>query len=143
LIGFGVALVALLGKLEKVPFDSPEAETEIVAGAFTEYSGRRFAFFRLALDIELVVGASLIAAVFLPWGLDLPERLGLTGWLGALIGYPLYLVKITLVVVFLTVARTVFARLRIDQMVRFCWTYLAPAAFVQVIFSLIMKGILP
>ena len=49
LIGLGVALVALLGKLERVPFDIPEAETEIVAGSFTEYSGRRLAFFRLAV----------------------------------------------------------------------------------------------
>jgi NADH-quinone oxidoreductase subunit H len=66
-MGFVIAMVALLGKLEKVPFDIPEAETEIVAGSFTEYSGRLLAFFRLALDMELVVGASLLSAVFLPF----------------------------------------------------------------------------
>ena len=66
-----IAIVALLGKLEKVPFDIPEAETEIVAGAFTEYSGRLLALFRMAIDMELVVGASLLAAVFLPFGLHL------------------------------------------------------------------------
>ena len=65
-IGLAVSLVALLGKLERVPFDIPEAETEIVAGTFTEYSGRLLALFRLAIDIEMIVGASLIAAVFLP-----------------------------------------------------------------------------
>ena len=52
-----------------MPFDIPEAETEIVAGSFTEYSGRLLALFRLAIDIEMVVGASLLAAVFLPFGL--------------------------------------------------------------------------
>ena len=42
-----------------MPFDIPEAETEIVAGSFTEYSGRLLAIFRIAIDMELVVGASL------------------------------------------------------------------------------------
>jgi NADH-quinone oxidoreductase subunit H len=45
-IGFLVAVVGLMGKLELPPFDAPEAETEIVAGAFTEYSGRGFALFK-------------------------------------------------------------------------------------------------
>ena len=64
-----VALIALLGKLEKVPFDIPDAETEIVGGTFTEYSGKLLAFFRMAIDIEAVVASSLLAAVFLPWGI--------------------------------------------------------------------------
>jgi len=63
-VGFLVALVALQGKLERVPFDIPEAETEIVGGTFTEYSGRLLGLFRLAIDMEAVVGASLLAAVF-------------------------------------------------------------------------------
>ncbi|MFZ2957751.1 MAG: complex I subunit 1 family protein [Candidatus Ozemobacteraceae bacterium] len=132
LIGFCVALVALLGKLEKVPFDTPEAETEIVAGTFTEYSGRLLAFFRIALDIELVVGAALIAAVFLPFGFGL----------GPLLGFLVWLAKITFVIVLLTVARTIFARMRIDQMIEFCWIYLAPAAFCQVLLCLVVKGVL-
>ncbi|MCX6095331.1 MAG: NADH-quinone oxidoreductase subunit H, partial [Candidatus Bipolaricaulota bacterium] len=116
LIGFGVALVALLGKLERVPFDIPEAETEIVAGIFTEYSGRRLAFFRLAIDCEAIVGASLLVAVFLPVGL------GLNPWLG----FVIYLAKVLAIVGILALLRTVFARLRIDQMIDFCWKYVAP-----------------
>ncbi|MBF0501895.1 MAG: NADH-quinone oxidoreductase subunit H [Candidatus Riflebacteria bacterium] len=115
LIGFFVAVVALLGKLEKVPFDTPDAETEIVAGTFTEYSGRLYAFFRVALDIELVVGAALIVAVFLPFGFDL----------GPFPGFFVWLAKITFVVAILTVARSIFARMRIDQMIEFCWIELA------------------
>jgi NADH-quinone oxidoreductase subunit H len=130
--GFVIALIALLGKLEKVPFDIPEAETEIVGGSFTEYSGRRLAIFRLAIDIELVVGASLLAAVFLPFGLGL----------GPIPGFILYLVKVLFVVALLSLARTVFARLRIDQMINFCWKYLAPAAFMQLVVDLIAKGII-
>jgi NADH-quinone oxidoreductase subunit H len=130
IVGFGVGLVALLGKLERVPFDIPEAETEIVAGSFTEYGGRSLAYFRLAIDIETVVGASLLAAVFLPFGLGL----------GPVIGFVLYIIKIFFVIAIISLLRTVFARLRIDQMIIFCWKYVAPIAFLQILFNLIMKG---
>jgi NADH-quinone oxidoreductase subunit H len=129
--GFLVAVVVLLGKLEKVPFDIPEAETEIVGGTFTEYSGKLLAFFRMTVDIEAVVTASLLAAVFLPWGLSLPP----------LIAFALYLAKILLVIVSMTLARSVFARLRIEQMVTFCWKWVAPAALVQLLLSLALSGV--
>jgi NADH-quinone oxidoreductase subunit H len=132
LVGFGVALIALLGKLERVPFDSPEAETEIVAGSFTEYSGRFLGWFRWAIDVEAVVGASLLAAVFLPFGLSL--------WPPLVFG--LYLLKILFILCLLTLARTVMARLRIDQMIDFCWRILAPVAFFQLIFDLIIKELI-
>ena len=131
-VGLCVSLVAMLGKLERVPFDIPEAETEIVAGSFTEYGGRLLALFRLAIDIEVVVGATLIAAVFLPFGLDLPMP----------VGFILYLVKVLMIVGVLSVLRTVFARLRIDQMINLCWTIVAPIAFLQVLIDLVAKGLL-
>jgi NADH-quinone oxidoreductase subunit H len=140
LIGLCVAPVALLGKLERVPFDIPEAETEIVAGTFTEYSGRRLAFFRLATNVEAIVGASLIAAVFLPFGLNFDTLMGPELALAA--GIALYLVKVMAVVVVLAVLRTVFARLRIDQMINFCWKYVAPAAFLQLLIDLVAKRVL-
>jgi NADH-quinone oxidoreductase subunit H len=130
LVGFGVGLIALLGKLERVPFDIPEAETEIVAGSFTEYSGRFLAYFRMAIDIEMVVGASLLAAVFLPFGLNLWWPLA----------FALYLLKVFAIIALLTLARTVMARLRIDQMIEFCWRVVAPVAFLQVLFNLVLKG---
>jgi NADH-quinone oxidoreductase subunit H len=129
-VGFLIAIVALLGKLEKVPFDIPEAETEIVAGAFTEYSGRLLALFRLAIDMELVVGASLIAAVFLPFGMHLTPGLG----------FVVYLVKVLFIILLVSLFRTIFARLRIDQMISFCWKYVAPIAFLQLLVDLIIKG---
>lgn len=130
MIGFAVALTALQGKLEKVPFDIPEAETEIVAGSFTEYSGRLLAFFRLTIAVEMVVGASLFAAVFFPFGYYLP-----TGW-----AILVYVAKVTFIIVLSCLIRTLFARMRIDQMVEFCWKWLAPAALVQIVVNLIIKG---
>jgi len=132
LIGLGVALVTLLGKLERVPFDIPEAETEIVAGSFTEYSGRRLAFFRLAIDCEAIVGVSLVAAVFLPFGL------GLAPWLGVLV----YLGKVLVLLAVLALLRTLFARLRIDQMIAFCWKVVAPIAFLQVLINLVVRELI-
>jgi len=132
LLGFAISMIALLGKLEKVPFDIPEAETEIVAGTFTEYSGRLLGLFRLGIDIEAVVGASLLAAIYMPFGLGI----------GPVLGFPLFLLKVTAIIAMLSLSRTIFARLRIDQMVRFCWKYLAPLAFLQLLISLTMKGFL-
>jgi NADH-quinone oxidoreductase subunit H len=129
LIGLAVAMVTLLGKLERVPFDAPEAETEIVAGSFTEYSGRHLAFFRLAIDSEAIVSSSLLAAVFLPFGLSLPVGLGIL----------VYLAKVAGILAILALLRTVFARLRMDQMINFCWRYVAPIAFLQVIIDLVVK----
>lgn len=129
--GFGVALVALLGKLERVPFDIPEAETEIVAGAFTEYGGRLLGMFRLCIDIEMIVGASLIAAVYLPFGLGLP----------AWAGFILYVIKVEGLILLLSLMRTVMARLRIDQMIDFCWKYMAPLALAQLVLNLFLKGV--
>ena len=88
--------------------------------------------FRMAIDMEAVVGASLIAAVFMPFGLTLSVP----------IAFVLYLLKIVFIVFILAVSRTIFARLRIDQMVDFCWKYLAPAAFLQFLICLIVKGVL-
>ncbi|MGZ5488862.1 MAG: complex I subunit 1 family protein, partial [Candidatus Aminicenantales bacterium] len=64
-LGFLVALIAVQAKLERTPFDIPDAETEIVGGTFTEYSGKKLALFRLTFDIELGVASGLLAAVFL------------------------------------------------------------------------------
>jgi NADH-quinone oxidoreductase subunit H len=132
LIGFGVSLTALLGKLEKGPFDIPEAETEIVAGAFTEYSGRFLAILRMVIDIEMVVGASLLAAVFLPFGLNLIPAAGIV----------LYVIKVLFVVALLSLMRTVVARLRIDQMIEFCWKYLVPLAMLQLLINFVLKGVI-
>lgn len=130
ILGFGVSMVALLGKLEKVPFDIPEAETEIAGGTFTEYSGKLLAMFRLAIDMEVVVCATLVAAVFLPFGMNLHPV-----WV-----FLLFLVKVLFIVALLSLLRTVFARLRIDQMVDFCWRYIAPLSFLQLIINIILQG---
>ena len=130
ILGFAIAMISLLGKLEKVPFDIPEAETEIVAGTFTEYSGRLLGLFRLGIDIEMIVGAALLAAVYMPFGLGLP----------AILGFLLFIIKTLAIICMLSLLRTIFARMRIDQRIAFCWKILAPLAFVQLFVDLLLKG---
>lgn len=116
-IGFLVAIVGLMGKLELPPFDAPEAETEIVSGALTEYSGRGLAIFKIGRDVELVVGLSLVAAFYL----------------GGL-GNPLDFVLKTAALLLLTAGlQSLFARLRIDQTVGMWWRVGAILALVQLL----------
>lgn len=132
LIGFFISLIALLGKLERIPFDLPEAETEIVGGTFTEYGGRFLALIKMAINVEMVVTASLLAVVFMPFGLGL----------GPIIGFILYIIKVLFIISLLALSHAIFARMRLEQMINVCWKYFAPLAFLQVLINLIMKGAL-
>jgi NADH-quinone oxidoreductase subunit H len=114
-----------------VPFDKPEAETEIVAVTFTEYSGRLHAIFRMAIDVEMIVVSALLAAVFLP--LYITDN--------ALIGFALYVAKTLFIVFILSAIRSTMARLRIEQMVNFCWKILTPMAILQIVIDLVIKGV--
>ncbi len=116
-IGFIVAVIGLMGKLELPPFDAPEAETEIVSGALTEYSGRGLALFHIGKDVELVIGLTLVVAFYL----------------GGL-GNPLVFLLKTLVLLLITAGlQSLFARLRIDQTVGMWWRIGALVALVQLL----------
>ena len=128
IIGLVVAIISLQAKLERVPFDAPEAETEIVAGPLTEYTGRTLAVFRLMSDVLMVVGAGLIVSVFLG------------GLPGGPLGFPVFVLETLAVVVVLSLIRAVTARLRIEQVVAFCWRRLVPLSIIQVFVVILVKG---
>ena len=125
------ALIAFQCKLERAPFDSPEAETEIVSGALVEYSGRFLAFFKMSLDCELVLVISLFSAIFLPFT---------TGIIW--VDFLLYFVKTLFTLLLLTLMRVTMARLKIVDVVTFCWKYLTPVALAQVVFNILVRGVL-
>lgn len=106
-IGFLVALLSLMGKIEMPPFDAPEAETEIVAGALTEYGGRGLAFFFLAKKVALIVSLTLIAALYM-------------GGLSSPVDYVLKTLSLLFVVAFL---HSLLTRLKIDQTAGLWWRY--------------------
>ncbi len=126
---FFVSIISAQGKLERVPFDIPDAETEIVGGTFTEYSGRLLGLFKMTLNSEMVVVAALIAAIFFPVFVQ-----------SAVLNFLLFLVKVLVIVFILAVMRASFARFRIDQMVSFCWKILAPISLAQVLLDIIVRG---
>jgi NADH-quinone oxidoreductase subunit H len=128
-IGLIVAIIGLMGKLELPPFDAPEAETEIVSGALTEYSGRGYALFRIGKDAELVIGLTLIATFFLG-GIANPLE---------------FLLKTLGLLLVMAGLQSLFARLRIDQTVGIWWRFGALLVLLQFLLIIILKatGVLP
>ena len=123
-VGFVIALIGLMGKLELPPFDAPEAETEIVAGALTEYSGRGLALFHIGKSVELVVAVSLVTAFYLGG-----------------IGNPvIFLVKTLAIVLLMALLQAMLTRLRIDQTVGLWWRFGALLALLQILILILLKG---
>jgi NADH-quinone oxidoreductase subunit H len=119
-------------ELEKDPFDVPHAESEVVAGHETEYSGGKLAFLKLARDVQIVFGSALITVLFLggsngpvPFGF-LPQFWG-TLW---------FVIKVIAMVVVSEYLTVIFARLRIDQVVRANWRILLPLALLSLILTI-------
>ncbi len=122
-LGFGVLIIGALAELEFVPFDIPEADTEIVAGWRTEFSGRKLALFRLGRDLELLLVSALIASLYM----------GGAESFGIVPAVLIFVAKTAFVVLLLSFLRAAFARLRIDQMISGMWKYLLPIAVFQVV----------
>ena len=123
-----VFFVAGLAEIRRPPFDMPIADSELVFGYLTEYTGLRFAFFLLAEYVGIVVIAALTTVLFLggwkgPFGLDAE-----LGWLWTLIK----IFAVSFVVIWLRVA---YPRLREDQLQRLCWLGLVPLALLQLILT--------
>lgn len=116
-VGFVIAIIGLMGKLELPPFDAPEAETEIVSGALTEYSGRGLALFHLGKNVELVISLALVAALYMD---------GLTNPLA-------FLWKSAVLLLIVSALQSLFARLRIDQTVGLWWRLGTLLALVQLL----------
>jgi NADH-quinone oxidoreductase subunit H len=149
---FAVFILAAQAETERLPFDTPHAETEIVAGWETEYSGKKYAFFRLATDLEVVLAAGLATAIFLGGplgpelflvfltGTDYATAISLTplaflaipGILAAIYYTFWFIVKTTIVVLLLSNLKALLARWRIDQIVRTAWKWVIPFCLLMV-----------
>ncbi len=120
--GAACFLLAALAELQRPPFDMPVADSEIVFGAYTEYTGLRFAFFLLAEYAGIVVMSFFFTVLFLG------------GWKGPfddVLGWVWTLLKAFLVAVVIIWFRVSWPRLREDQLQRLAWVWLVPLALVQ------------
>ena len=118
-VGFIVFLIAGTAETNRAPFDLPEAETELVAGYHTEYSGMRWGLFQMAEYVNLILLSALATTLFLggwhgPWD----------DWFGPL----WFLLKVAVMIFLFIWLRTTLPRLRYDQLMRFGWKVLLPVA---------------
>ncbi|MGB3508195.1 MAG: NADH-quinone oxidoreductase subunit NuoH [Microcoleaceae cyanobacterium] len=154
-VGFIIFLIAALAECERLPFDLPEAEEELVAGYQTEYTGMKFALYYLASYINLVLSALLVAVLYLGgWESPLPVGL-LSDWLGvsettpwlqiinATLGITMTLVKAYILVFIAVLLRWTLPRVRIDQLLDLGWKFLLPLALVNLLLTAALKLAFP
>ena len=119
-----------LAEIRRPPFDMPIADSELVFGYMTEYTGLRFAFFLLAEYVGIIVIAALTTVLFLGgWHGPFPDQLG---WLWTL----LKVFALSFVIIWF---RVTYPRLREDQLQRLCWLVLVPLALAQLVLTAAVK----
>ncbi|RLD96179.1 MAG: NADH-quinone oxidoreductase subunit NuoH [Aquificota bacterium] len=121
-VAFVVYVIAALGELNRVPFDLPEAENELVAGFHTEYSGFKFAYFFLAEYANMIVVSCMAVILFLG------------GWKGPVLpGIVWFLIKMCAFFYFFIWVRATFPRYRYDQFMRIGWKIMLPIALANIV----------
>lgn len=133
-LGFVVYLIAAIAETNRVPFDLPEAETELVAGFHTEYSAMKFALFFLAEYINMFTVSMLATTLFLGgWNGPFVKQLP---WLG-----PFYfLAKVIGFLFFYIWLRGSLPRFRFDQLMDFGWKFLMPLALINIFLTATLQA---
>nr|YP_009531269.1 NADH-plastoquinone oxidoreductase subunit 1 [Chrysosplenium aureobracteatum]AXY64012.1 NADH-plastoquinone oxidoreductase subunit 1 [Chrysosplenium aureobracteatum] len=134
-IGFIIFLISSLAECERLPFDLPEAEEELVAGYQTEYSGIKFGLFYVASYLNLLVSSFFVTVLYLGgWNLSIPyifipqlfEINKASGVFGTILGLFITLVKTYLFLFIPITTRWTLPRLRMDQLLNLGWKFLLP-----------------
>jgi len=134
IIGFGIFLAAATAELTRPPFDMPIAEAELITGAFTEYTGIRFAFSLFAAEYIAMIGLAAFGATLFLGGYAAPHAL-----LEFVPGI-VWLVLKTVTILFLMIwVRWTYPRLREDQLQKFAWKVLIPLALVNIFLTGALK----
>ncbi|MBF0313443.1 MAG: NADH-quinone oxidoreductase subunit H [Oligoflexia bacterium] len=128
-----IYLTAATAENKRIPFDIPEAESEIIAGFFTEYSGMRMALFMFAEFAEIVI-ISCVFVVFFLGGYNLPywDFAGSFPRLAIVLWPTIFFIKVFIVSCFQILVRWSLPRFRYDQLLTFGWKFLLPLAMVNI-----------
>jgi len=154
-IGFLIFWIAALAEAERLPFDLPEAEEELVAGYQTEYAGMKFALFYLGSYMNLVLSGLLISVLYLGgWSFPIPVE-QLATWLGvsetapwlevvtASLGITMTVLKAYFFVFLAVLLRWTVPRVRIDQLLDLGWKFLLPVSLANLLITAGLKLALP
>ncbi len=145
-LAFIILLISSIAEVNRTPFDLPEAESEIIAGYHTEYSGMRFGLFFLAEYLSVFAVSCVATVLFLGGGTPLPfiefpmNFLGETAFsyfLVDLLLIPVFLAKVLGFIFLMFWIRVTLPRMRVDRLMNFAWKYLVPLA----IFNIFVAGI--
>jgi NADH-quinone oxidoreductase subunit H len=133
-VGFLIFLVSAFAETNRLPFDLPESEQELVGGFHTEYSAMKFGMFFLGEYLHVITVSFLVAILFLG-GWDIPFLLdqGQSGLFVALVKMLVILVKVALVILFMMWVRWTLPRFRYDQLMDLAWKSLIPLALVNLV----------
>jgi NADH-quinone oxidoreductase subunit H len=139
-IGFIVFLIAAFAETNRVPFDLPEAETELVAGFHTEYSALKFALFFMAEYVNMFTVSVIVTVLFLGgWYVPGLGRLLEPGSIPyALVSHVAFIGKICAFLFFYIWVRGTLPRFRFDQLMNFGWKFLLPLAIANVILTIVL-----
>lgn len=133
-VGFVTFTVAAFAETNRLPFDLPEAEPELVGGYHTEYSGLKFGLFFLAEYANMITASALITALFLGgWQFPYVYSLIESDFLLSIVQVGIYGLKVLCVMLFFVVIRWTIPRFRYDQLMRLGWKVMLPLAIANVL----------
>jgi NADH-quinone oxidoreductase subunit H len=143
-IGFITFVVAAFAETNRLPFDLPEAEPELVGGYHTEYTGLKFGMFFLAEYANMIVASAVITTLYLGgWHIPFLDLLELSPFLFGLLSIFGFVLKTTLVLLFMIGIRWTIPRFRYDQLMNLGWKVMFPLAllnlFITGLILLILK----
>ena len=146
-------LTAAIAENKRIPFDLPEAESELIAGYYTEYSAMKMGLFMFAEFIEIAIIAALFTTLFLggynlPWltdaGFVLPggHTVPIAHAAVVVIQMATFLVKVLLLCSFQILVRWTLPRFRWDQLLRFAWKFMLPLALLNLIATVVVRAVM-
>lgn len=138
-LAFFIFIVGAFAETNRAPFDLPEAESELVAGYFVEYSGMRFAFFFLAEYVAMIVMSSIAAICFLGgWTLP-PFLVNAIPVLAEIPGLIIFMIKVYFFMFLFYWIRATLPRYRYDQLMSLGWKVLIPLSLVNIVATSVIK----
>jgi NADH-quinone oxidoreductase subunit H len=139
-----IFLIALFAETNRLPFDMPESETDLVGGFHTEYGSFKFGIFFVAEYAHIVIGSALFTLLFLGGWHFLPfiNDPWPANWVGSLIGVGWFLCKTVFLIFFFIWIRWTLPRFRYDQVMHLGWTKLLPVALANLIVYIVIVTIL-